>query len=1184
MKIKSLLLLMAIMLLPVIENAQTLKCFTPDSSSSQAQSSCAQENICLIGDYIPGQYHNVIYVRLNFWYLMPSQNAGKFAYVTSNDADSITAWMNKIYDSLASPKLKVYPTPPYIKKTKIQFIRNDFNKAVDPTLYSMNDYTAFDPTYYTPYISSSNAVDIVYKTATDTTQIGFACTNGIPAKSLKVVHDTNTANPYSASVFEAYLLGHELGHVMGLYHTDNQFPVHPLQIANDTCYYPDYKIEDSSTFGVSAIPNCDNPADTVHSNNIMGNNNCNKYLSPVQIGICRFNLLNNPSLKGCVTNLSSHYIPPTPCDTTNSSYDIVISSNTTWNNTKNIRGNVIVSTGYDLIVNCDQNFPAEGKIIIEPGARAIFNGVTLRSACPNNPWYGIEVWGNSSASQDSTNQGVLHISNSTIKNAKVGVTVAKRNSNNSIDYTKTGGIARIYGGAFVGNKRDFEVYPYYIATSYNNNFYSFQPAVSKCKLVECSFMGDGNSVEQKDFCIWAEGVYSLTIAQCDFNLDPNGNATYSGSNGTAVAIRAFFSNIRIIGGFNYNIKNYLHGVVAHNANGEYPIVIDGMRFSNIKSNAIVINNSTGSRITNNKFYSTDQNISYDPSTGVYLFECNNYKVENNQYFGSGTTSANQVGILIRNSGPYVNNVYNNTFNYLNQGIFAIGYNWNENDGTGLKINCNDFTNVNYNVGVMDLPYYQYGTDWTGIQKVQGKENLGTFDNVRNKYGVPGGGCNAGYENKYHLTAYNNSAAHYFSITRHGTFQDTIFHPTPQTYNSCSDLTEVVNIPGQPAPGSKSLYCPNNATPLMSKSQLYTEILFLNDTISLLMDSISVFIDKGNSQHMIDLVFDEYLSAENLKDSLLAAGACLSDTVLRAYYTKPDVPSNYIKQIHDINAPVAPIVWQDILNLGLGDGLMDTLANMQARTYLSPSNELSTSLTFFKGKLQDCYFEKFDRFLNDSVEHSIDSVIVFLKEGVIPNSDLYLVDAYHSLGDRDSMYTYLYNLYYKGGFYEDLVNLKMIYWGLEDYPAGMESLKVDETTQAQVYALAYSGSYIVEGIARGLLSYIWGIELQAEKPVPFSEGGLRAQNPITKSKQTTKAFSSNIKLFPNPANNQLIIELENNDVNNCIVSGVDGKIYAKIDIKEMHSIIDLTHFNNGVYFVSFFHGKQIISTKKVVVMK
>jgi len=91
-------------------------------------------------------------------------------------------------------------------------------------------------------------------------------------------------------------------------------------------------------------------------------------------------------------------------------------------------------------------------------------------------------------------------------------------------------------------------------------------------------------------------------------------------------------------------------------------------------------------ITNNEFYLSDKE-----SIGVYITNSTGYKIEENDFIGTGSKSQISIGMHISDSGTDNNKVYLNTFNSVSIGQLFSGVNGDEKFGTGLQSLCNTFT-------------------------------------------------------------------------------------------------------------------------------------------------------------------------------------------------------------------------------------------------------------------------------------------------------------------------------------------------------------------------------------------------------------------------------------------------------------------------------------------------------------
>ena len=152
----------------------------------------------------------------------------------------------------------------------------------------------------------------------------------------------------------AQLTAHELGHCIGLRHTN-------------TPQFSDLPRKDK--FG---WVNCNS---TNVSNNIMGYNLCRNYLSPMQIGHIhyRYSTINELSLT--TNNLMSN------------SSKIVIKKNTDWDKNILSKGTLIIKKNRTLTVSKNLLIPKKGVIVLEKNSRIIVDGGRIFS--PSKNWNGI---------------------------------------------------------------------------------------------------------------------------------------------------------------------------------------------------------------------------------------------------------------------------------------------------------------------------------------------------------------------------------------------------------------------------------------------------------------------------------------------------------------------------------------------------------------------------------------------------------------------------------------------------------------------------------------------------------------------------------------------------------------------------------------------------------------------------
>ena len=681
MKRKSLLLIVMILLSWHIGYSQ-YDCFFNDSlilRSPTIVSDC--DDYC---NYIPDSTTSVLEVKINFHFFRNDDGTGIYQPSDSGLIDTAMQWLNHIFKNLEPPTL---PTPNLVDTivdSKIAFKLTGVYYHDVSYYYNNYSYSVYD--IYG--VNKGSEINIFfYLNPAFENPGGWAFSDCIFMHNIPKDRVSLWAN--------TQMLGHELGHSLGLPHTWND--------SFDDTFYPDDNLTGAQ---------CNN-YDV--SNNIMGYNACRNYLSPKQLGRMHYGILSNPSRMKILT-----------CFPDNSDTSLHITKDTVFDHSAYFNKSLIIDSGKTLTVACNLYFTKESRLIVCPGGKLVVDGGTLTSACAGEMWQGIEVVGDRTKRQLPQYQGTVELRNgATIENAHCGIHTGYHDSGT---YATTGGIILADSANFVNNRRSVAF------LSYENTHPNGSVANNLSSFRRCVFSVNDNNHFMQDSCPFIDHVTMWEVRGVKFKgcrfentstmPGDRRHAIYTENAGFEVDSHC---DVQYYNGCEcpepYTVccefSGFTTAVEANTDGDPRAVVVNGARFFN-NMTGVKINGTNFATVTRNDF-----NLQSSPSntdnTGLYLNACGGYQVEGNRLHRAGLpVTYTSTGIRVENNGNTDNSIYRNVFDTLSYGIDVYGANGDANGG--LQMLCGDF-----NGNVTDI---RLATIKTTVSQQQGSLQVSagnTFD-------------------------------------------------------------------------------------------------------------------------------------------------------------------------------------------------------------------------------------------------------------------------------------------------------------------------------------------------------------------------------------------------------------------------------------------------------------------------
>lgn len=1116
-----------------------------------------------------------VYFKINFHFLFHPSQATTYSSITPSQ---LTADLARTIDTINAkfkrcgyiPSLQTPPkVSPVVPDSKIRLVLNNTYTHTSVLATTANNQTNFQALF--PSAPNDNGFNVYFfwqDMSVDTSGYGYYNpTYDIVGVSTPLEFHT------PGQLIKEPLLWHELSHAFGKLN-DYYFSIHSNQYLNSNHiaiprYLPDDSSLDPATSGINCILNS-----PLAQNNVMGNTTCREHLSARQIAAFHYFVAKDITKKYTqFVNLPYPYTPPSHTNNTNN----ITLTGTFTTNSSFIFDNVTIAAGANVTFENNVIYGINGlsKIIVQPGATLTLRGCHLKplSTYTTNYWAGIEVWGSEFVPQSAIGtQGVLLMENSIIERALIGVLLGKSSSYNNSDYYTDG------GGWLIADNSQFTKCRLSLKTAdypgVNAGF-----ADNNTTLTDCSF--DNNSIYRGLFpepfrFVELGRILRIKFIRCNFTgYTADAPIPPTDFNNLSIGIKGIGASIIVKGGgssattlmaqLDYGI--HLSNVISNGSKN----LIEDMFFET--KNGIYLESANNAKIVRNVFYLNKMHHYGVMNTGIYLYSCDKFKIENNDFGSSlsNVASSFKEGIVVDNSGPTINQIYNNNFTKLEQGIWCQNQNYNPNDGSGLKLNCNDFINCDYAIGVQSGNTIQ-GLN-TGIAEYQGITTSSVEAHVRNTYTSTAACSN---RNKFwQYTGYNIPPQ-----IQHGNFLEAKFQVAPQP--NCSFAAQINNITGNNSPGNKSLYCQDLSTLPVQKQFVLNQLTDLTNNVNILQLQYNALLDGNNTNLLLSQVAANP-NAGNLKNILMAP-EFLSDTVLKMYFTKSNVPPGHIKQVFEKNAPVSAKIYSIVMQQSFPNGIKNQITSAQNQNQLSPRSNCLAKIAIAKDNQSYAGMHK-AMWLIDSntvnTKDSLASLITLLNQGDVPKQLIELDIAYKDYDKANQKLQAYNNGLASNAQYSEFMTH---YIALATSTNGIHQIITNEGENAFINSVANNELHPCNNKAKVILSAVYGTYYPEVKLQPFNGTGNRsAENEEIIEELISTKLADGISLFPNPAQNMAYLNNGTDYVYTVKISSINGQILSDDTLMPNSTgIINTGTLPNGIYFVNLFSGNQLIKVAKLII--
>lgn len=875
-------------------------------------------------------------------------------------------------------------------------------------------------------------------------------------------------------------------------------------------------------------------------------------------------------------------------------YKKEITGTETWNDYTSLKEDLIIKNGAVLTITGTVEVAYDKKIIIEPGGKLVVDGGVLSNYC-NKFWKGIEVQGNHSLSQTTTNQGyLLTMNGAVIENAKIAVNLWEHGS-----WSTTGGMVNAYNTTFKNNWKSFEFMPYH-------DFYSGSSEHPyRARIWDCDFewTNDYESIGNLNInpAITLYDVNGVDIRGCNFHDQRDYVTKYQER---ATGILSLDATYRVLGkkvvttgpAPHYYDESYyvpgvftdMHkGVFAMNSNSQANVTVDQMKFVNSRI-GIELSAVDNAMLTRNMFEFTTNHVAEIPKMNqIIMDKSSGFSVEGN-IFKNSDSQATVDGVIVLNSGLEENQIYKNKYQGVYASNIAMGVNTTDlsepdHRVKGLQWKCNDYSSRRADqlfISASAVP-----GDQNGVRLLQGIENV---EPVGNK-------LTQGF-------SVSNGEAQFRT---NDPDEVSYFYDQNEQDEVLSDYIGLIASEGQLTPKS----CPSsfnehiigfdskNILQDLTKNSLLDELELFKAEYKSKLTELENDLKDNNPQSLYDQVSRlDTNTWEDLHNTLKANSPYLELDLVKSLgdQSNPHYPHEWFREILLLNPEILKssgfidylrnkrVPMPDNIIQDLEESRFDNISargELLHRLYVLVEDIVEAENLLFKSTLSDTisvdWTEAKER-LKSRGDHLVLQQLVDQSFGVkeLDSAEVYIQELKNS--SRDSEYSYISS---------SMKNLADFKYFVLDSLMNSDGI-IDSLTDSQVSKLKYYRDKFnnekVSDQAGNLLCYFRG----DCKSVPTIDYNAKSINYSNNSMNSYESLNESdlIKVIPNPNDGKFVIELLEGEIKSIKIHSIEGKEhnFEENRISDQQVSLELSNFDPGIFIVKVFMKDGTVKNKRIII--